>query len=69
MECALRIPVFFYALKRLDNLTSDEYDRILKDVYLHGWLISKKLSIYASLGNHTIAKAVGLVFAGAMYLS
>ncbi|MFO7614448.1 MAG: alginate lyase family protein, partial [Bacteroidales bacterium] len=69
MECALRVPVFFYALKRLDNLTSDEYHRMLKAIYLHGWLISKKLSLYSSLGNHTIAEAVGLVFAGAVFRS
>jgi hypothetical protein len=69
MECALRVPVFFYALKRLNNLTSEEYDQILKAIYQHGWLVSKKLSLYSSVGNHTIAEAVGLVFAGAVYRS
>jgi hypothetical protein len=69
MECALRVPVFFYALKRLDKLTNEEYDQILKAIYQHGWLVSKKLSLYSSLGNHTIAEAVGLVFAGAVYRS
>jgi hypothetical protein len=69
MESALRVPVFFYALKRLNNLTPEQYDQILKAIYQHGWLVSKKLSLYSSLGNHTIAEAVGLVFAGAIYRS
>ncbi len=69
MECALRLPVFFCALKMLDNLTSNEYDQILKAIYQHAWLISKNLSLYSSLGNHTIAEAVGLVFAGAVFRS
>lgn len=67
MECALRIPVFFYALKRLDNITSDEYDRILEAIYRHALLIAKRLSLYSSIGNHTITEAVGLVFAGAIF--
>jgi hypothetical protein len=69
MECALRIPVFFMALKRIDDLTPDESSILLAAIYLHGWLISKQLSLHSSLGNHTIAEAVGLVFAGAVYRS
>jgi len=67
MECGLRIPVFFYGLKCLDDLNAPERDRILDAVYLHGWWISKRLSLYSSLGNHTIAECVGLIFAGAVY--
>lgn len=69
MECALRIPVFFMALKWIDNLTLDESDKVLSAIYRHGWLISKQLSLYSSLGNHTVAEAVGLIFAGAVYRS
>lgn len=69
MECALRIPVFFTALKLIDGLNPDEYDLVLKAIYRHAWLISKRLSLYSSLGNHTIAEAVGLIFAGAIYKS
>jgi hypothetical protein len=67
MECGLRIPVFFYCLKCLDNLSSDEYRKILRTLYLHAWWVSKRLSLYSSLGNHTIAECVGLVFAGAFF--
>jgi hypothetical protein len=64
MECGLRIPVFFACIKVLP-LTECELQRILTAVYQHAWLISHRLSLYSSLGNHTIAESVGLVFAGA----
>lgn len=67
MECGLRIPVFFYILKTIKILDSKEYKTIIKTIYLHGWLINKRLSLYSSLGNHTIAECVGLIFAGAIF--
>ena len=67
MECALRIPVFFYTLKLLDNLNQVEYDLLIGAIYRHAYFISKRLSLYSSLGNHTIAEAVGLIFAGAIF--
>ena len=69
MECALRIPVFFYALKILDNLDSGEKNRILETIYQHAWWISRRLSLYSSLGNHTVCECVGLIFAGAIFAS
>ena len=69
MECALRIPVFFYALKRLENLAPEDRDQILQAIYMHAMLISRRLSLYSSLGNHTVTEAVGLVFAGAIFRS
>ena len=67
MECGLRLPVFFYALKSLDNLTNGDTDTILNAVYLHAWWIEKNLSLYSSLGNHTVCEALGLIYAGGMY--
>ena len=67
MECALRIPVFFYLLKRVECLTSNELFSVLDTVCMHALLISKKLSLFSSRGNHTIAEAAGLVFAGAIF--
>jgi hypothetical protein len=67
MECGLRIPVFFYCLKVLDNLTPTQIKIILKAIYLHAWWISKRLSLYSSSGNHTIAESVGLIFAGSIF--
>ena len=69
MECALRIPVFFTALKQIEDLNPDQYDLILEAIYLHGRFVSKHLSLYSSLGNHTITEAVGLIFAGATFKS
>jgi hypothetical protein len=67
MECGLRVPVLFYGLKCLHSLNSTERRQILETIYEHGWWISKRLSLYSSLGNHTIAECVGLLFAGAVY--
>jgi len=66
MECGLRIPIFFYCLKSLDNIDIPEYQLILDTIYQHGWWISKRLSLYSSLGNHTVSECVGLIFAGAI---
>jgi hypothetical protein len=40
---------------------------VLASLYHHAWWIEKRLSIYSSLGNHTICESVGLVFAGAVF--
>jgi hypothetical protein len=67
MECGLRIPVFFYSLKVLNNLKDPETQIIYDSIYSHAWWIERNLSLYASLGNHTICECVGLVFAGAVF--
>ena len=67
MECGLRIPVLFYCLKIIDDLSPRERELILETIYLHAWWISKRLSLYSSIGNHTIAECVGLIFAGAIF--
>jgi hypothetical protein len=67
MESGLRIPVFLYALTNLKDLSRAEADRILSSLYVHAWWISKRLSLYSSLGNHTIAEAAGLVFGGVVF--
>lgn len=67
MECGLRIPVFFYALKLLDQLNDTEKQQLLTAIYQHAWLIAHRLSLYSSCGNHTVCEALGLVFAGAIF--
>lgn len=69
MECGLRIPVFFYALKILDCSADSDHHIILKAIYEHAWWISHRLSLYSSLGNHTVCECLGLVFAGAIFNS
>ncbi|MBU3946669.1 MAG: heparinase II/III family protein [Proteobacteria bacterium] len=67
MECGLRVPVFLYCLKYLDQLDSADRKIILDAIYTHGWWISHHLSLYSSIGNHTVCEALGLVFAGVVY--
>ncbi len=67
MECGLRITVFFYALKHLDNLTEDERLVVMNTIHDHAWWIEQRLSLYSSLGNHTVCECVGLIFAGALF--
>ncbi len=67
MECALRIPVFFYALKKLTTLSPEQRQQVLDTLYGHGWWVARRLSLYSSLGNHTVSEAVGLIFAGAVF--
>ena len=67
MECGLRIPVFFYCLKICNDLLPQESRAILEAIYCHAWWVSKRLSLYSSLGNHTIAECVGLIFAGTIF--
>ncbi len=67
MECGLRLPLFFYALKSLDNLTNGDTETILNAVFMHAWWIEKNLSLFSSLGNHTVCEAMGLVIAGGMH--
>ncbi|MBW2062859.1 MAG: alginate lyase family protein [Deltaproteobacteria bacterium] len=67
MECGLRIPVFLQSLKILDTLSTVERKAILQAIYEHAWIIWKRLSLYSSLGNHTVAECVGLIIAGAIF--
>lgn len=67
MEGGLRIPVFFYGLKAGINLNTEEQNTILRAIFEHAWWIERNLSLYASLGNHTVCECMGLVFAGAVF--
>lgn len=67
MECGLRIPVFLLCLRTLDRLTADDRRRLFQTIYEHAWLIAHRLSLYSSLGNHTVAECVGLIVAGALF--
>jgi hypothetical protein len=67
MECGLRIPVLFRTLLLLESLSSDEYEKVCLAIFQHGWLIRNRLSLYSSLGNHTVAESIGLIMAGALF--
>lgn len=69
MECGLRIPVFVMALTHLTTGSAEARRRLLTATYQHAWWVFRNLSLYNSLGNHTICEAVGLIFAGALFRS
>lgn len=66
MECGLRMPVFFFALACLE-MDGTETGKLLTAMYHNAWWIEKRLSLYSSLGNHTVCECAGLVFAGAVF--
>jgi hypothetical protein len=67
MECGLRIPAFFYALKCIKDWPQTDWDTLADAVYRHSWWVSRNLALYSSLGNHTVCECIGLVFGGAVY--
>lgn len=68
MECALRILALCYAFDgfRLLRPSAETCERLNRLVCEHAWFIAQRLSRYSSAGNHTLAEAAGLVFAGAL---
>jgi hypothetical protein len=69
MECGLRIPVFFYCITFLNNLTEETSTKIMDALYRHTWWVSRNLSLHSSTGNHTICECIGLIFGGAVFRS
>jgi len=68
MECGLRIIAFVHAVKVLwGHLEHKKRNRLTAAIYNHAWLVSRRLSLYSSLGNHTISECVGLVTAGLFF--
>lgn len=67
MECGLRIPVLLRALLELPNLDAMDRSRLLQALFEHGSLIRNKLSLFSSLGNHTVAESLGLIMAGRVF--
>ncbi|MBI3802950.1 MAG: alginate lyase family protein [Nitrospirae bacterium] len=70
MECALRLIAVCHALD-LVREKLQQPDRIWPTlvglVESHAALIAKRLSLHSSAGNHTIAEAAGLVYAGFLF--
>lgn len=70
MECALRIVVVCNALDMVrDKLNDPErvWRALLQMVDSHARLIEKRLSLYSSVGNHTMAECAGLIYAGILF--
>ncbi|CAI8789545.1 alginate lyase family protein [Methylocaldum szegediense] len=70
MECALRLIAVCHALDLVRHrLRAPEstWRDLLKLVFSHAFLIAQRPSLHSSAGNHTVAEAVGLVYAGILF--
>ncbi len=68
MECGLRIIAFIHVLKVIGKcFNAEERRQLAEAIYLHAWWVNRRLSLYSSLGNHTIAECVGLAAAGLLF--
>ncbi len=68
MECGLRVMVFFYCLCFFRNFSGRKNEIMARAIFEHTWWIYKRLSLYSSLGNHTICECIGLIFGGAAFI-
>lgn len=70
MECALRILSVCHSIDMVrDRLGQPDRTcgNLLYLVWSHASFIEKRLSLYSSAGNHTIAECAGLIFAGVLF--
>lgn len=70
MECALRILSVCFAFDLVrEHIGQRErvWCAVVRIVWSHADLVSQRLSLHSSSGNHTIAEAAGLVYAGILF--
>lgn len=70
MECAIRILVLTVTcdLLRAETINdSDIWKTLTKIVLEHAYFIRRRLSLYSSTGNHTLAETAGLIYAGVLF--
>jgi hypothetical protein len=70
MECGLRILAVCHAVDLARGGLRDServWPAVVELVDRHALLIEKRLSLYSSTGNHTIAECSGLVYAGTLF--
>lgn len=70
MECGLRILAVCHALdltREWLQTSERTWSALLSLVQGHAELIRKRISIYSSTGNHTIAEAAALIYAGVLF--
>lgn len=70
MECGLRIVAITHALDMVrDHLQANQqlWQSCIALVHGHADLLSKRLSLYSSAGNHTVAECLGLLYAGLLF--
>lgn len=70
MECGLRILAVCHALDLIRNdlpHPNRVWPALIRLIERHAELIEKRLSLHSSAGNHTLAEAAGLVYAGVLF--
>jgi hypothetical protein len=70
MECGLRILAICQAtdlLRDSAHMTEAIWKTLLDIIYSHAVIISRRISLHSSLGNHTIAECLGLLYAGLLF--
>jgi len=69
MECALRLIAVCHALDIVrERIKGNEpWSALAQIAHSHTQLIERRLSLYSSTGNHTVAEAAGLVYAGVLF--
>jgi hypothetical protein len=69
MECSLRLIAVCHALDLLRNMLNGDvaWQTLIRMLASHAPLIERRLSQYSSTGNHTVAEAAGLAYAGLLF--
>lgn len=70
MECGLRLIAVVHAVDLIKPFLSNPGEiwlAVLGLIKSHASLIIKRLSLYSSAGNHTLAEAAGLIYAGYLF--
>jgi len=70
MECALRIMAVCISIDMVRNdlhKPEQSWSNLLSLVWSHALFIEKRISLYSSAGNHTVAECAGLIFAGVLF--
>lgn len=70
MECGLRLLAVCHAFDLVREWVQDSdrvWPALVSFIHGHAELISQRLSVHSSAGNHTIAEATGLVYAGSLF--
>lgn len=67
MEEALRLIALFHAFDLVRSWVSlRTRDTVASTIAYHVWHVERRLSLHSSAGNHTVAEAVALVYAGVL---
>jgi uncharacterized heparinase superfamily protein len=70
MECGLRILSACFASDLVRPLAQGDqefWDAVAKIVVTHARIVARQMSLYSSLGNHTVAESAGLFFAAVLF--